>query len=159
MLEHLRCASHPARHSTLQMRKIRLREPKKITEGQTRSSGRARIYSHWGLWSSYYFMLQKCSLSRWCPCWYVDWSECIKSGKASFCRKVTAAFSLTLCIYGYHQLLSISVLSEKYFVLFTCTFLVNTVTCTFLVNTVTNLTIVKFAFLLSSNTTITGNAS
>ena len=32
-----------------------------------------------------------------------------------FCRKVTAAFLLMVCIYGYRQLLSISVLSEKYF--------------------------------------------
>lgn len=33
-----------------------------------------------------------------------------------FCRKVTAVFLLMVCVYGYRQLLSISVLSEKYFV-------------------------------------------
>lgn len=48
--------------------------------------------------------------------------------EASFYRKVTAAFSLILCSYGYHQLLGISVLSEKYFVLFTSMFIVNKMT-------------------------------
>ena len=36
---YLLCASHPARHASLWVRKVRLREAKKITEGQTRLSG------------------------------------------------------------------------------------------------------------------------
>ena len=36
---YLLCASHPARCASLQVRKVRLREAKKITEGQTRLSG------------------------------------------------------------------------------------------------------------------------
>lgn len=77
---------------------------------------------------SYFFMLQNLAESKWGPCWFVGRSEYIKPGKASFYGKVTTAFSLILRICAYHELLSISVLSEKYFILFRGMFLVNKIT-------------------------------